>query len=310
MKKFILAVLFALSMTACEHIPGGSTIGLQIGIGSGGSPTFKQAQDWRDANQTDMSNVLINGIPVNRADWPAVVRIIVGNAACTATVVGPRTIVTAAHCGETGQIATFQTVTGGKFSAVLQREPLYPGKDVDVNVGTTTVDIDVKPMSVKTDMFEREGMTVTLMGYGCTMPGGGGGNDGVLRTNTAKVETKQAGDDWGYDLWLSDPATGAALCYGDSGGPVLWKDTLGNWFVIGINSKGNIKDRSFCTRLTLPDAAGFLKAFNAQICGANSTCGLVVPTPPPAPPVPAPYTFSFDKAFSDKKQLHLEGYLK
>lgn len=247
--------------TSCQHLPGGSSIGIQFQLG-GNAPTAKQAKAYREKHD----QVLINGTPVDKSKYPSVVRIFVGDSSCTANVIGKRTIITAAHCGETGQTANFTTITGKKFSAKLKRAPGYPGEDLDISIGTTSVDIDVPPMSVRTDRFERKGMDVTMIGYGCVKPGGGGGNDGVLRIGQSKVVAGQ-----GYDLVIANPG-GAALCYGDSGGPLFATGDDGKLIQIGVNSKGNIEDQSFCTRLTLPDAAQFLSNFSG-ICGVDAQCG-------------------------------------
>src|SRR5690606_18545464 len=109
MKKLFLSL--SLLLAACEHIPGGSKIGIELEIGSGKPPTFEQAEAWRRQNVSDSDRVLINGTPVDRNKFPGIVRIATPGGACTASVVGPRTILTAAHCGEQGQTASFTTVT-------------------------------------------------------------------------------------------------------------------------------------------------------------------------------------------------------
>lgn len=264
MKTIPIIGIISFLLLGCQHLPGGSSIGIEFQIG-GKPPTAQEAKSLRDKSD----RVLINGTPVDKAQYPSVVRIFVGSSSCTANVVGKRKILTAAHCGETGDTATFATISGKKYSAKLQRAPGYPGEDLDLSVGTTAVDIDVAPSPVRTDRFEKKGMEVVMIGYGCVKPGGGGGNDGVLRIGKSAVSGGQ-----GYDLVLKTP-DGSALCYGDSGGPLFYNDG-GKLVQIGVNSKGNIADTSYTTRLTLPDAAAFLAS---QGIGSN------VPPPDPGPKI-------------------------
>lgn len=278
MRAFILFLMAAVSMSACQHVPGGSKIGIELEIGGGKPPTFEQAEAWRRAHAAELKDrVLINGEPVDKKKYPAVIRIKVGGSGCTAAVVGKRTILTAAHCGNTGQTAQFTTVTGKTFSAKLQRAPGYPGKDLDIALGFTSVDIDVAPLPVRMDRFEKKGMKIQLIGFGCTIPGGTGGNDGVLRSGFTKVLKGQ-----GYDLVLEDGASGAALCYGDSGGPALYTGEDGKLVIIGVNSKGNIEDVSYTTRLTLDEAKAFMES-NGVFAGSGGG-----EPPPPTDPNPVP----------------------
>jgi hypothetical protein len=158
--SLILAVLSAMAVVVlsnCQSIPGGSSIGLQFQLG-GGPPSYKQMQDYP---HTAFDEVLINGNPVDKKDWPGVVNISTAKGSCSASVVGPRAILTAAHCAELGPSVNFTTVKGTKYSAAMTKFPLYPGQDVDIALGVTATDIDVPPMFVRLDKFETEGMPVS-----------------------------------------------------------------------------------------------------------------------------------------------------
>lgn len=279
MKWAMIVFAGALALVGCQHLPQGGKIGI----------TFEVAKKLRAQAPAP---VLINGNPVDKAKYPHVIRIFVGGSSCTASVVGARTILTAAHCAENGETISFQTVSGKKYTAKAVRAPGYPGKDLDLLLANTSVDIDVKPVSVRLDRFEKKGMEVDLIGYGCTKPGGSGGNDGILRAGKSKVAAGQE-----YDLVLKTDG-GAALCYGDSGGPVFFEGQQ-----IAVNSKGNIEDTSYVTRLTLPDGAQFLKDFAQSkgvfICGVNSDCSGGTPPPP------------FDGKYKfENEKLAIEVFLK
>src|SRR5688572_9280240 len=77
---------------------------------------------------------LINGKPVDRGTWTEVVRITTGTSSCTATVVGPRVIVTAAHCANNGATSKFK-IGEKEYSVKITRSSLYPAKDHDIAVG-------------------------------------------------------------------------------------------------------------------------------------------------------------------------------
>lgn len=294
MKYFLLITTVALAIIGCEGMrPKGINLG--IDFTSEPSPTSKQASNWRKSqrwrsvgkgkwkNEAQPNQpVLINGNPVDKAKYPTVVRITsASGAGCTANIVGPSAIITAAHCADTGEKVTFKTYDGRAYSAVMTHYEKYPDDDLDLNIGkVNTPIVGIKPMTIRTDRFEKKDMLVDLIGYGCINPGGGGGNDGILRMGSAKVTAGQ-----GYDLALD--ASPSALCYGDSGGPVFYQGQQ-----IGVNSKGNIQDKSFTTRTTLPESKAWLEktasALGLEICGINSKCDGA--TPPPQ----NPKEFSFE----------------
>lgn len=282
-----------LSLVGCQSL---QPKGLTLGIDFVKSPTAKQAADWRK-NQTwvqsapgewtavrpvkegasSASPVLINGNPVDKAKYPAVLRIrSASGSGCTASLVGPQAVLTAAHCAEQGEKISFTTVNGATYTANVTRYEKWPNDDLDLAIAKVSKPVTgITPLTVRTDRFEKKGMNVDLIGYGCVQPGGGGGNDGVLRMGSAKIRSGQA-----YDLVLdADPS---ALCYGDSGGPVLFEGKQ-----IGVNSKGNIEDVSYTTRTTLPDAKAWLEAtaskLGVAICGVTSNCDGSNPDPEPGP---------------------------
>ena len=301
MRQLILGLVAIFTIIGCQSFqPKG--IGLNIEFAK--APTAKEAKTWRKKSKynkifegawrvNDAKNpVLINGTPVDKAKYPAVLRIkSASGAGCTASLVGPQAILTAAHCAEQGEQVTFTTVDGRKFTATMYRFEKWPGEDLDLSVGKVNTPVTgILPISVRTDRFEKKGMDVTLIGYGCTNPGGTGGNDGVLRIGTAKISSGQ-----GYDLALD--GNPSALCYGDSGGPVFFEGKQ-----IGVNSKGNIEDKSYTTRTTLPEGVAFLKLaeqkLGVKICGISECDGGSVPPP-------GPKQFTFENEF-----IKLQGLVK
>lgn len=225
---------------------------------------------------------LINGTPVKAGTWPEVVNIRTGNSGCTGTVIGPRVLLTASHCGENGKVSSWK-IDGKEYKGTFQRSKLYPAKDHDVAavivdkvIVSSSTDVAVKPATVAALNVLAVGQTVQNLGYGCTQAGGGGGNDGVLREGSSKVS--------GFSNYDAVTKGGAALCFGDSGGPMYtadWNDTTRK--VVGVNSKGNIKDTNYITRLDSDESRKFLEDLvvehKVDICGVNSNCTEPGPSP-------------------------------
>lgn len=303
MKKhgFYFIVMLLASCAALElglKIVPGETPTFEIGLKWRKEQTYTKLGDgkWTDrpvavADKDKVVPNLINGNPVDKNVYDDIVRIVSeSGSGCTATIVGPQTIITAAHCAKTGEKVSFTTVKGIKYTATMTRAPLYPGTDHDISLGYVSKPITgISFREVITEHFEKVNTEIMLIGYGCINPGGGQGNDGILRAGRSSI--KGASQNL-LDLIIYDE-NGTALCYGDSGGPVLYP--VGpNGKVFAINSKGNIKDRSYVTRLTKHPKAeealskNFLLSWSEKngtgICGLNLSCSGDNPTPPPTPP--------------------------
>ena len=241
---------------------------------------------------------LINGVEVNPKDWPAVVLLHFPEGGgreglCTGTVVGPRTIITAAHCAATGAKGNF-TLAGKKYTMAMTRSSKYRATDTtlmtyDLCVGVTSEDIAVTPMSI--GGVPAVGGAITILGYGCTTADQSG-MDGKLRMGKTQVTALSNG--W-FETSLSPK--GAILCPGDSGGPTLIQ-TGSTYQLVGVNSQVGLSNRntisgpSYSARADLPESQTFLKSLNQKICGVTQDCSSQpappAPPVPPAPPSPPP----------------------
>ena len=98
---------------------------------------FLLAVNRDDQDYEYLSPNLINGKPVEAGTYKEVVSIASesdnGSAHCSATIVGPKVVVTAAHCGKTGGKSTF-TLDGVEYTGKIERSDIYPGQDHDISI--------------------------------------------------------------------------------------------------------------------------------------------------------------------------------
>jgi hypothetical protein len=225
---------------------------------------------------------LIGGQEVGPNDYPGVFYTAQGPYRCTGTLIGSRVVASASHCMDDGGELTLE-YKGKQYTGTCTHAPEY-GSDQS---GNPTADWalcllsegipDAIAESVNTDANRvTKGTELTLTGYGCTQPGGGGddGEQPKLRVGHAPItEVPWSTDTYNsYDLVTTGSS---ALCFGDSGGPSFVVDaTTGKRYQTGINSRGNISDTSYLSALHVPSAQAFYKSWAEQngvkICGIHS----------------------------------------
>lgn len=224
------------------------------------------------ATATDDDNRLINGKPADPKEWPASVYASMSGSRCSATAVAEKTLLIASHCVSHGGTASF-SVGPNRYTSRCSRCPQYSGNSTAdwalCLVDKPITGIPFEQINSDSKRFNL-GDELTLTGYGCTKAGGGGGNDGVYRVGTSKIVTLPKGNN-------NDIVTkgGAALCFGDSGGPTFFVDkTTNERWIAGINSRGNISTTSYLPSLSSETAQKFMadwsQKYNQRICGVHS----------------------------------------
>ena len=191
----------------------GSTHGVVLG---------QQAEVLRLGQNTDLNAELIGGGVVTPEEYPGVFYTRQGNSRCTGTVIGSRVVASAAHCMSNGGSLEL-THAGKTYRGKCTHAPEYRNNSTaDWALCLLSEEIpDAIAESINIDTARLKiGGEIVLMGYGCVQNGGGGGNDGKLRTGRAPISRLPSGTN--YDIVTKGKS---ALCYGDSGGPSFYVDT-------------------------------------------------------------------------------------
>lgn len=245
----------------------------------------------------ETSPKILGGRPAIPADWPAT-RVFISDSGyyCTATVIGERTLVTAAHCiieNPRGVV----TWNNQHVTVICKPHPEYndaPRYSGDLQChlrvfptefSSCTADIALcSPAEDKTfaaigGKFERikpnppvaiKGENITLLGYGCVSPSVK--ITGVLSVGTAKV-IQMPKPHSGSALEQFILTDGAASCDGDSGGAAYSSEIRKSREIVGINSRGNLSKGSDLVNVLDPRIVQFFRDFSPpnalQICGLD-----------------------------------------
>jgi hypothetical protein len=172
---------------------------------------------------------------------PAVGKLRGGRGLCTATLVGAKTVLTAAHCVKLGNEHTFETGSESYVSrakdAIVVHEDWDPDPTKlslhDIALVLLETAPAITPRAVNADPGAIvEGLPLTLVGYGKTGTNTPGIGTKRIATNTVdQVESTR--------FRFSGTGNGqGGTCLGDSGGPAL-ATINGEEVVVGVTSVGS-----------------------------------------------------------------------
>lgn len=239
-----------------------------------------------DCPAPTFSPFIINGRKVSRKEYPALFYdFAAGEAPCSGTLVGPRVLLTAAHCIDAQATPIrIETAEQVSYDGLCMRSPHYfgnrPDDDIALCLLTKEVeDIEFEPILTSADSIET-GQWARLTGFGCCSSRSEG--FGILRVGDAKI-TDVPGQDSGF---IQTTGT-AVICQADSGGPAYLmsrqdksdeakpsaRDTRGP--VVGVNSSNCLEtNQSRIASLSLPRNVEYIHRWagthQVQICGITA----------------------------------------
>ena len=256
-----VAVFVALSATNAIAQPATPTVAAAGKTVQSVRPPDFMSLDYEKAPVAPASWEVSKGVPADPKVWPAT--LISQPSGCTATFVGSRAMLTAAHCVEhRGVITVHIAGRTRELTCYHQKEysKNYDSTPTPENWNKTSADyalcLVAKADAVINVPFERvwsgpnqakSGVPVLLLGFGCSGDSIRSDGYGLLRSAVATV-TEEPGAKPGMNYFVTywgdggfGSAKGGALCPGDSGGAAYWPaDPAMNRRIVAVNSRTGI----------------------------------------------------------------------
>ncbi|HVI00639.1 MAG TPA: trypsin-like serine protease, partial [Enhygromyxa sp.] len=231
---------------------------------------------WATAAEPDPA--IVGGEPSKTCEWPSVVALRTGGL-CTATLVHPRVIVYAAHCGTLHTHALFgEDVDAPAREVPLLRcerySDLFAVSSMDYawcELAEPVEDVAITPLLFGCDEALIEiGTPVTIVGFGDTS------SDGPEQTGIKHAAQAQI---VGYLSTVGIGGMGVGADSGDSGGPALVQLEDGSWRVLGIVSGGG-GDGATVQYVPAPKTAAWIEDRSGiDITPCHASDGSWAPTP-------------------------------
>jgi hypothetical protein len=211
----------------------------------------------------DATPSLVGGvIPADPTQWSSIFYSLVGADFCTATLIGDKVLLTAAHCV---QSTPTLSVGAGKNANTGTCEAA-PDFDQDMTADWALCQMKesfagVVPERVNQTLAAIEnGTDLLLTGFGC-MVASGPGNSGTFSIGTATVVSTPNGSNYIATVGA------VAACYGDSGGPAFVgsdTNTPQTRSLVSINSKGNARNTTLLASIGTHAAICFFQKWSSN----------------------------------------------
>ncbi len=267
-----------------------------IKVNDGGVSFTPVSEHLSDSGQPQLGN----GVIANPQLWPASLVARVDGDVCTATLVGPRTLLTAAHCvGDTARISIDFDKGKTSFKGTCRRTPRWSIAEPSNDLALCLMDAPVKHTGLSYERMSLDPAPITTGrqllagGYGCQDLNRQKLEDPpVFRTGSVYVDrVPTPGDTWPNWIFTSaaTDASKAFICPGDSGGAVYWVRADQSRLIVAVASAVQSDPArtdykvSYLAALSTTDAFAFIdgwwKQAGHEICGLSPSADGCRPTP-------------------------------